>query len=77
MRRSPIRSSNFNSITIPTRKNGIFRNGVKFVASDTLSLLKYGIMMDGIREVLFRPFRAREGCAAESAWEQRRNGTHR
>src|SRR5579859_690626 len=63
--------------TLQPRTEEIFRNCIKFVASDTTSLLKYDIMIDDIREVLFRPFRAREGCAAENAWEQRRNGTNR
>ena len=58
-------------------KGRIFRNYIKFVRSDTPSPFKYDIMIGDIREVLFRPFRAREGCAAESAWEQRRNGTNR
>ena len=65
------------SVELLYASQGIFGNYIKLVASDTPSPLKYGIIIGDIREVLFRPFRAREGCAAESAWEQRRNGTNR
>ena len=70
MRSRPSRSRYFHT-------ERIFRICIKFLRSATPFPLKYDIMMDDIREVLFRPFRAREGCAAESAWEQRRNGTNR
>ena len=50
------------SVELLYASQGIFGNYIKLVASDTPSPLKYGIIIGDIREVLFRPFRAREMC---------------